>query len=93
MVKDFIEYQRWVQEPYHIGSAVKANMDKTPIPYAPKRKHTLAKKGATTVKAKQLACKVKASEAFKVLQMGTKVLPFMVFARKQMAKLKHFINM
>ena len=52
LVKDFIEYQKWIQEAYHISSKATANMDKTPIPYAPKHKHTLAKKGAMTVKAK-----------------------------------------
>ena len=45
------------------------------------------------MKAKQMACKVKVSEAFTVLQLGTKILPFVVFLGKQTEKLKHLSNM
>ena len=45
MMEGFVAYQAEVQEMYGIADTAVCNMDKTPIPYAPHHKYTIAKKG------------------------------------------------
>ena len=70
-----------------------ANMDKTPIPYSPKHKTTIAKKGLKSIKAKKLDCKIKVTSALTVSQTGEKIKPFVIFVGKCTSRAKHFNKM
>ena len=92
-MKDFMEYHEYKQQAYHIPTLATANMDKTPIPYAPKRKHTIACRGAKLVKAKRLESEVKVTGALTVTKGGEKIKPFMIFTGKRTAQSMHYNKM
>ena len=77
-MSDFVKYQHEVMASYGIPPEAVANMDETPIPYSPKAKYTLARKGSKSVLARRLPSEVNVTAALTVTMTGEKLKPFWV---------------